>query len=1236
MSDDINILLNGKILKGRPGETILELASRHGIQIPTLCHDPRLVPYASCYLCLVEIEGLRGLQPSCSTTISEGMKISTDNERIRSARKTALNLLVSNHYADCIGPCRATCPAGVDVQGYISFIEKGMYHEAVALIKETNPLPAICGRVCVRPCEVACRRNLLDEGHAVGIDYLKRFASDYDLDSPKKWKPVIKPSTGKKVAVIGAGPAGLSCGFFLRKEGHQVDLFEAAPRAGGWLRYGIPEYRLPNDVLQKEVDNITEMGVRIFFNRRFGENQSYRELKDSYHAVILAIGSQKGTSIGCEGDDAVNVLSGIDFLKQMELTGDRFDFKGKRVAVIGGGNTAMDCCRTARRCGASEVIVIYRRTEKEMPANPIEIHESKLEGVQYMLLTNPTRINRDEEGKVRSITCQKMQLGEPDRSGRRRPVPIEGSEFDVEADYILAAIGQKTEATFLECVNEHHEDGQLKLTKWGDIDADPLTLQTGIPSIFAAGDGVTGPATLIQAIAQARIASHSCHLFLMGKPITPVKPEFLSKKDNFRPQVPADYTPHYQRQDREEMPTLDPGHRLNFKEVELGYPDEKVALHETQRCLECGCVEYYTCDLKRLCTEYEADQAKYKGDFSEHPIDFRHPFIEIDNNKCILCSRCIRICHEVAGASALGLVKRGFETYVAPSMGDALQNTTCESCGLCISTCPTGAITENMRFKPGPVRLQQAETICNYCSVGCAITLNHAGGFVMRVTGQGGDVNKDSNLCRYAKFGYHYINDRSRITRPLYRTGDEWKEITFEEAYQLISERLRAVKPDENAFFAGARLSNEELYLIHKLARAAIRTNNIGSFHYLNRGKGYVFDTYHNVPFEQISDAGKIYLFGAEVNRDNAVVSFMIHHAQFVSGVPADLTTIHPDSPMIHKVNKVRLIKSYYHFIRAVNHYLVANGLENRLFINDNCAGFDRYKQQLMEENAEELIRAAGVESMDTVAEFARGFNRELNAILLFSEKECCAATAAELYHLAMITGKLGKTSSGIIALREKNNSQGLIDMGIAPELGMGGFPVNDANLHQRLMEKWQVKSVPQHIHDLLHLLDGKKLRNLLIFGEDPAGCAHDKSRVSAWLSSADFVMVQDYFNTETAAHAHLILPASMPFESGGSFTNTQRRIQTFEKVLACPVEHTGYQQLSSLLGKFGFNGTSCLEDIRMEALTLLKIPEEMARHTFRSADGAEGMCMFRHGCDIVNKRFDEDFSLAMPLSLFS
>ena len=1200
MTEDLNIILNGNIVKGKPGETVLELANRHDIEIPTLCHDERLVPFTSCYLCVVEIEGFRGLQPACSSKIVEGMKIDTYNERIRKARKTALDLLVSNHYADCIAPCKETCPAGVDVQGYISYIDKGMYHEAVALIKETNPLPAICGRVCVRPCEVACRRNLLDEGAPVGIDYMKRFASDYDLDSTNKWKPEIKASTGKKVAVIGAGPAGLSCGFFLQKEGHQVDIFEAAPKAGGWLRYGIPEYRLPNDLLQKEVDNITEMGANIFYGKKLGDNLKYKELKDKYDSVIVTIGSQKGTLIGCEGDDAENVYPGIDFLKEMEISGEKYDFNGKKVIVVGGGNTAMDCCRTSMRCGAENVYVIYRRTENEMPANPIEIHESKLENIEYLFLTNPTRVNKDKDGKVKSMTCLKMELGEPDRSGRRRPIPIEGSEFEVEADIVLAAIGQKTEVNFIDDINNTVSEGELKTNRWGDISADEKTLQTGVTNVFAAGDGVTGPATLIQAIGQARLASHSCDQYLSGKEVEPPQKEFFSKKDNFTPQIPEDYKNKYPEQLREEMPTLNPSDRQNFKEVELGYASEEVAQHEANRCLECGCTELFTCDLKRHSTEYGAEQGVFEGDFKAYPVDFRHPFIEFDSNKCILCARCVRICNEVVGAEALGLVNRGFDTYVAPSMGDSLQDTTCENCGLCISTCPTGAITENVPFKPGPVKLEIVETICNYCSVGCKIQLHHKNGFVMQVTGAEGLINSDGNICRFPKFGYQYLNDSRRITRPLFKINGRFEEITFEEAYKIIAEKVKNVSPDENGFFAGARLTNEELHLIRKLAESGVKSTNIHSFHYLNRGVGYSHDSFANVPFDQISGANKIYLIGSEINRDNAVAGFIINQAQFKYKIPIELVTNKKESMMRHKVDSLLGVKSYYHFIKAVNYYLVANGFKNALFIKDQCTGFEEYRESLLKENFVELLHASGVSIMDKVIEFAKEINEQMNAVIVFSEKELCSNTVTELYNLALITGKLGKTSSGLLALKEKNNSQGLSDMGIYAE--------ND-----RVFE----------------ILESGKIKNLLIFGEDPLGCTEKKVKVAGWLSIADFVAVQDYFMTDTAKMANLILPASFPGETGGSFTNTQRTIQNFEKVMENKVDEPGFQQLIKIIDKFGLNGLTSIEDVQIDAFSSLPEPNQEPIPFIYTKDSNCNR-FFAYGCDILNKRFEEEFNEAL------
>jgi len=1229
MSDNLNIFIDGKKVSGLKNETILELANKHGIEIPTLCSDPRLEPYSSCYVCVVEVESMKNLQPACSTLLTEGMVLNTNSEKVRTARKAALDLLLSNHYADCLGPCVQTCPAGVDVQGYISMIEKGKYSDAVAIIKETNPLPAICGRVCVRPCEVACRRNLLNEGAAVGIDYLKRFAADSDLVSPGKYRPTLKPGTGKKVAIVGAGPAGLSAAFFLLKEGHAVDIFEAAPKAGGWLRYGIPEYRLPNDLLQKEVDNITEMGANIHYNMRLGDNLGSKDLHENYDAVILGIGSQKGTRVGCEGDDAGNVLSGIDFLKKMELTGEKIDFSGKTVAVVGGGNTAMDCCRTSLRCGAKKVYVIYRRTEKEMPANPIEIHESKLEGVEYLFLTNPLRINKDENGNLKSVTCLRMELGEPDASGRRRPVPVQGSDFDIELDYMLAAIGQKTDVNFIDDINTHAKNGQLIINKWGDIDADKHTLQTGIPSVFAAGDGVTGPATLIEAIAQARIAAHSCNLFLRGESVRPMKKEFISKKENFKEQVPEDYNSRFVTQQRHEMPTLPPDARNNFEEVELGYENEEVATTESLRCLECGCVELYGCDLKNLCTEYNAEQKRFEGEFKQYEVDFRHPYVEIDNNKCILCSRCIRICHEVAGASALGLIKRGFDTFVAPGMELPLQETTCESCGLCISACPTGAIVENTKFKPGPVKTEAVETVCNFCSIGCAIQIHHRNGFVMRVTGAKGLVNKDGNLCRYAKFGYNYINNHSRLKQPMLKVNGRFEPISFEQAYELIETKIKSVKPDENYFFAGARLTNEEMYLIQKLARAGAKTNNISSFHYFGRGSSYRGNSLANVPLDQLEGASRFILLGSEINTDHAVAGFMVNNIRFRKGTPVEVITAREHSSMEYKANAVLKVKSYYHFLKAVNHYLISMNLQNQMFINARCEGYEEYKAALLAEAFGSLLEAAGI-GEETLIRWAVDYNNEMNAVVFFAEKELSGRACQELFNLAMITGKLSKTANGLVALKEKNNAHGLYDMGVHPANGPGYGNISDENYLNVLRKVWNISELPTKYSCTFGAYKNKAFKNFFIFGEDPLGCALNTGEFIEFFDRASFKVVQDYFMTPTAQKAHLVLPASLPAETGGSFTNTQKMIQHFDAGLNPAIEQASWQQLVALLNKFGLNGIDSPADALNEAFSILQETQHDEKFHFHYSESDNHNRMFNHGCDVVNKMFDEEFREAI------
>ncbi len=1223
MTEKIKIVLNGKNVEGFKGETIYECATRHGYEIPTLCHDPRIEPYSSCYVCVVEVAGMRGHQPSCSTFNTPVMEVVTDSDELKNSRKTALDLLLSNHYADCMAPCKQTCPAGVDVQGYISLIDKGRYSEAVALIKETNPLPAICGRVCVRPCEAACRRNLMEEGAAVGIDYLKRFAADNDLASSTHYKPVLKADTGKKVAVIGAGPGGLSTAWFLRLEGHSVDIFEAAPKPGGWLRYGIPEYRLPNDLLDLEVKNITDLGVAIHYNKKLGHNLSYQTIQKDFDATVLTIGSQKGTSVGCQGDDAENVFSGIDFLRNMEMTGQRYDFSGKTVVVVGGGNTAMDCCRTSIRCNAEKVYVVYRRTEKEMPANPIEIHESKLEGVEYLFLTNPNEIIKDEKGVLKSMMLSRMTLGEPDASGRRRPIPMPGSEFELRTDYVLAAIGQKTDVNFIDNINAHAEGKTLKLTRWGDIEAEKNTLQTGIPSVFAAGDGVSGPATIIEAIAQAKIAARSCDQFLHGESLSlPVK-EFLSKRDNFKTQLADDYKHKYEHRHRHEMPVLDPSMRLNFSEVELGYANETIAREEAQRCLECGCTEYYTCDLKKHSTAYEAEQKNFAGDFQEYELDFRHPFIEFDNNKCILCSRCIRICREVVGAGALGLVNRGFKSYVSPALGLPLQETSCESCGMCITTCPTAAITENFPFKPGPLKLEKIEAIDPFGSEGFEVDFWHHNGLFYKSSPRTGNVNTFNYINRNAMFGYKQLNMPGRIRQPLLKKDNVFVPISYKEAYELIVSKIKSVEADENAFFGGSGLSNEELYLVQKLARAGAQTNNVSSFHYMGRGDGYFYNSAGNAGFDEINGATKIFVAGGELQLDHPVVNHLIYNHKHRKNVEVIHITTHENALFSEKADRVIHCANYFWFAQAVSYCIVSKGEQNQLFIDDRTLGFAEWTEQLLKNDFALLCQKAGV-NQDVVTAFAQEYNDEMNALLILQEKEVSSNGSLALHHLAHLTGKTGKSSNGLIALKEGYNAHGIFDMGVCHKIGPGAVSILDDKLQQMLKNTWKVDQLPFTLNSVYKHFTSGRMKNAFIFGEDPLGCALNRTEVKQWFNKLTFVVVQDFTMTKTAEQADLILPASFIWESGGSVTNTLKQISWVEEQTQSIVDQNRLEQLASLLHLLGVESMAGPFEIMKEWASLLPQTSESKKYRFVAKDNDNFNRQFSCGCNALQKETEQ------------
>lgn len=671
--EQIKITIDGRELTGSRGETILNIAAANGIEIPNLCYNGNLKIYGACGLCVVEAEGMPKLLRACSAIASDGMVIHTDTPRVKRARKVALELLMSDHEGDCKGPCSLNCPAHTDVQGYLKQIALGNDREAVRIIKEKIPIPASIGRVCPHPCETNCRRRLVEE--PLSIAYLKAFAADNDLASENPYVAEKADSTGKKVAVIGGGPAGLTAAYYLCLAGHDVTIYEAMPEMGGMLRYGIPEYRLPKAVLAQEVAAIEALGVEMKNNVKIGEDISFEEIKDSADAVLVAIGAWKGSGVRCKGDDLEGVLSGIDLLREVNM-GERPDL-GKNVAIVGGGNTAMDCCRTAVRLGAENVYVIYRRTRAEAPAEDLEIEEAIEEGVEFLFLTNPDEII-GENGKVKELKLQIMELGEPDASGRRRPVPVEGAFKTLPMDTVIAAIGQKCYPAGLEAI---------ELTGWGTIQAGAANYMTNIEGVFAAGDATNkGASIAIDAIAEANGAARAIDAYLLGMPMDFPEPYYSEKK------VTAEMLADREKAARAIMPVVAPGVRKgNFEAILEGFSDEQ-ARNEAKRCLECGCHDFADCKLIRYANLEPINPKRFAGEVHESFTETKLVTIERDQGKCVLCNLCVRTCREEVGKGLLGLVGRGFKTVIKPEFDGTDAVAGCKDCNKCAELCPTGAL----------------------------------------------------------------------------------------------------------------------------------------------------------------------------------------------------------------------------------------------------------------------------------------------------------------------------------------------------------------------------------------------------------------------------------------------------------------------------------------------------------------------------------------------------------------
>lgn len=1075
--------IDGKEVFGLPGQTILEVARENDIFIPTLCYDERTAIYGSCGICVVEVEGNPKLLKACATEVADNMIVMTDTKRVLESRKTNLELLLSDHQGDCVAPCKLACPGHTDCQGYVGLVANGEFDKANELIKERIPLPACIGRVCPHPCEDACRRGLVEE--PISIAMIKRFAGEYNLAGEELFMPEIAEDTGKRVAVIGGGPMGLSAAYFLRQRGHDVTIFDSMPKLGGMLRYGIPEYRLPKEVLDMEIAIIEHMGVEMIPNTKVGKDIPFDTIRDDFDAVVMAIGAWKSTGVGCKGEDAEGVWGGIDFLRKV-VRNETINL-GKKVAIVGGGNTAMDACRTAVRLGAEKVYNVYRRTKDEMPADLLEIEEGEEEGVIFKNLTNPLEIVKDENGHVKEMILQVMELGEPDASGRRRPVPVEGKTETIEVDNVILAIGQAVDAELFE----------LQKTRKNAIAYDPDTFATSMEGVFAGGDcGNDKISIAIEAIADAKKVAVIVDRYLDGEDVKYEEPYYVKRED-----ITEKTFEDRERLFREKADQLNAAERKdNFTEIIYNGLTEDQAIKEANRCLQCGCHDYFECKLIDYSNLYDVKPERWEGEKSLVEFEDEHPFIVRDPNKCIKCGLCVRVCDEVMGRGALGLVHRGFDTVVKPTLEGPLCESGCDSCGQCVTLCPTGAIQEKLSItKEVPLENEHVVTTCSFCSVGCTFDLEYHGDMLIKANPlKNGPVNKGL-CCAKGKWGFDSALLEGKFLDPLVKDGKSFRATDYHEAIILVSKQLQSIKARNGvgslAVAISDRYTNEEAYVMKKMAKTL--GAKVFSFNNRHNGLADVFghDSSPNT-IDELLSTNMIITVGF-MKYKNPVIWNKIKLAS-EAGAKVVVIGTRETNKFFDFADEIIETNDDLSALKGIAKTLIALGQTS------DIEGFDEFKASL-----------DNIDVDDKIAEIAKEYLASKKAMIVYQQNVVSVEAATLIGDIAMLSRHIGSPRDGILLVKAKNNSQGIVDMGI--------------------------KAGPE-------VLEGVK--GLIIFGEE----------ATVELPDLDFLMVSDTHMTETGKKADVFIPGTGFASTDGTFTNTERRLLPVEAAIDEDVDFRNWE----------------------------------------------------------------------------